>query len=130
MREYGGYIELDNFAGKEFYQDAVSLNCGRSCLIYLIKAKRIKRLYIPFFLCNTVRMCCEAHGVEYIYYNITDDFKPILFGVKSKDFVYVVNFYGLLSDEYIYELQKKYSNLILDNSQAFFRKPLKDMDTR
>ncbi len=129
MKEYGGYIELDNFMGREFYPDAISLNCGRSCLAYLIKAKKIKKMYIPYFLCSTVKMCCEAYGVEYVYYNITSEFKPVLFDAKSDDYVYVVNFYGLLSDDYIYELKDKYENLILDNSQAFYREPLRGIDT-
>lgn len=129
MKEYGGYIELDDFKGNEFYPDAIALNCGRNCLAYLIKAKNIKRLYIPYFLCDTVRMCCDAYNVEYIYYHITDDFKPILTEVEEDDYVYVVNFYGFLSDEYICQLKRSCKNLVLDNSQAFFRKPLTGIDT-
>ena len=129
MKEYGGYIELDNFNGSEYYSEAVLLNCGRSCLTYLIKAKKIRKLYIPYFLCDTVKMCCEAYDVEYFYYNITTEFKPVLSAANEDDYVYVVNFYGFLSDDYIYELKDKYKNLILDNSQAFFRKPLIGIDT-
>ena len=44
MKEYGGYIELDRYTGSEYYSDLVSLNCGRSCLRYLIEAKNIKKI--------------------------------------------------------------------------------------
>ena len=43
MKEIGGYIELDTYTGKEYHEDAVALNCGRNALIYLIRAKRIKK---------------------------------------------------------------------------------------
>ncbi len=42
MKEYGGYIELDTYRLPMLHEGAVSLNCGRNCLAYLIEAKKIK----------------------------------------------------------------------------------------
>ena len=128
-KEYGGFLELDEFSGNEFYKGAVELNCGRSCLAYLLLAGKIKKLYIPYFLCGTVRMCCEAYGVDYEYYPITEDFEPVLRGAGKYDAVYAVNFYGQLSASYLTALKRQYPRLIIDNSQAFFNKPLPGTDT-
>jgi hypothetical protein len=44
MKEIGGYLELDRYNGSIFHKGAVALNCGRNCLAYLIKTKKIKKL--------------------------------------------------------------------------------------
>lgn len=130
MKEYGGYIELDRYTGSEYYSDLVSLNCGRSCLRYLIEAKNIKKIYLPFFLCDTVKMACEVCGISYEYYLIDKAFKPVFDKVPGEnEYLYIVNYYGQLTDDYIKNLKQKYKNIIIDNAQAFFRKPLPDMDT-
>ena len=49
--------------------------------------------------------------------------------VDDKDaYVYVVNYYGILKDEVLVQLSKKY-RIIIDNAQAFFRKPILGIDT-
>lgn len=42
MKEYGGYIEFENYHGNMLYDRAISLNCGRNALAYLCEAKKIK----------------------------------------------------------------------------------------
>lgn len=45
------------------------------------------------------------------------------------DWIYIVNFYGQLSNQYLLELKSIYSNLIADNAHAYFQMPLQDVDT-
>ena len=130
MKEYGGYIELDELNGSEYYTDCLSLNSGRSCLGYLIENRNITKIYLPCFLCDTVKETCEKYKIAYEYYTITDDFKPVFTKELCEDeYLYVVNFYGQLSKEYTIELHKKYNNLILDKAQDFYREPIAGMDT-
>lgn len=49
MKEIGGYIELDEVTGEEYYKKAIALNSGRHCLEYLIKSRKISKLYLPDF---------------------------------------------------------------------------------
>ena len=53
MREIGGYIEFEHYNGSMFHDGAVALNCGRSALAYLWETKKIQKLYLPYFLCDS-----------------------------------------------------------------------------
>ena len=61
MKEYGGYIELATFHGKLFHEKAIALNCGRGALEYLCEAKAIRKLYLPYFLCDSVPNLCKKN---------------------------------------------------------------------
>ena len=130
MKEIGGYIELDSFCGEKYHKDAIELNCGRNCLAYLIEAKRIKKLYIPYFMCSTAKEICCRYGIPYQYYKIDNNFLLAdIINVHNKEFVYIVNYYGALEDQKILEYYAKWNNIIVDNTQDFFRRPIKGIDT-
>lgn len=125
MREIGGYIELDTYTGSMLHEDAVKLNCGRNALAYLLEAKKIKKLWMPKLMCDSCDLVLARHGVEVRYYSIGMDFKPHV-GHREVDWLYVVNFYGQLSNEYLASLGK---NVIVDNAQAYFQPPIPGVDT-
>ncbi len=129
MREIGGYIELDRFNGEEYHKNALALNSGRHCLEYLIRAKKIKRIYIPYFLCSSIKNCCIKCKCEYEFYHINERFEPIIENVDNEAWVYIVNYYGQISNEKIVLYKAKYKNIILDNAQDFFRLPVSGIDT-
>ncbi len=124
MREIGGYIELDTYTGKMLHDDGIKLNCGRNALAYLLKAKQIKKLYMPKFMCNSCDKVLADNDVDVVYYHIDLDFRPL---ISSWDgFLYVVNFYGQLSNDYIKSLGP---NIIVDNAQAYFQEPIDGFET-
>ena len=116
MKEIGGYIELDTYTGKMLYDDGIKLNCGRNALAYLIKAKNIKKIYMPKFMCDSCNKVLRENGVKVIYYSIGMDFKPQISFWDG--WLYVVNFYGQLSNEFLASLGK---NVIIDNAHTFTR---------
>ena len=65
MKEIGGYFGLEEFAGKEYYPDLVALNNARNALVYLIRARGVKKLFIPYFLCDSVSSVCDREGCRY-----------------------------------------------------------------
>lgn len=124
MREIGGYIELDAYTGKMLHDDGIKLNCGRNALAYIIKAKNIKKLWMPKFMCDSCDKVLSDNRVEVQYYSIGLDFKPVM---KEWDgWLYVVNFYGQLSNDYLSSLGQ---NVIVDNAQAYFQDPILGIDT-
>lgn len=130
MKEIGGYFGLDNFIDNEYYKDLIRLNTARNALIYIIKARKIKKLYIPHYLCNSVSNALIKYGTAFEYYSIDEKFNPLLDQMINQDeYLYIVNYFGQLSNEKIQYLAKQYKNIIVDNTQAFFQKPLPDMDT-
>ena len=106
------------------HDDGIKLNCGRNALAYLLKAKQIKKLYMPKFMCNSCDKVLADNDVDVVYYHIDLDFRPL---ISSWDgFLYVVNFYGQLSNDYIKSLG---SNIIVDNAQAYFQEPIDGFET-
>lgn len=129
MKEYGGYIELDTYRLPMLHDGAVALNCGRNCLAYLVQAKGIKKLKLPYFMCDSVFNVCKRYGVELSFYNIDESFMPINIDLADDEWLYVMNYYGQLTKEYICELKRKYTRVIVDNAQAYFDDPIDHTDT-
>ena len=124
MKEIGGYIELDTYTSKMLHDDGIKLNCGRNALAYFIKAKNIKKLWMPKFMCDSCDKVLSDNQVNVEYYSIGLDFKPL---IKEWDgWLYVVNFYGQLSNDYLTSLGDR---IIVDNVQAYFQEPIPGVDT-
>lgn len=124
MKEIGGYIELDKYNMPMLYDDGIKLNCGRNALAYLIKAKKIRKIYMPKFMCDSCDEVLNNNDVEIIYYSIDLSFKPNI--VDYDGWIYIVNFYGQLSNEYFLSLGDK---VIIDNAHAYFQSPIIGKDT-
>ncbi len=130
MKEYGGFIEFEYFHGCLYHPQALALNSGRHALEYLLRAKGLRKIYLPRFLCSSVADTCKKVGTEVAYYSINRQFLPEFSPTCAPgEAMYVVNYYGQLSDEQLLALQASHGNLIVDNAQAFFRKPLPGTDT-
>ena len=121
---------MEQFAGLEYHHDLVGVNSGRNALLYILKARRYRKLYIPRFLCDSVSALCCREGYEYEEYPIGEDFLPVFDRVlKSGEALYIVNFYGQISDEQMLLMKSRWGSIIFDNVQDFFRKPVAGVDT-
>lgn len=130
MKEIGGYLEMERFSGEEYHRDLIGVNNGRSGLLYLLRAKKIKKLYIPYFLCDSVSKMCDYYGYAYEYYPIDRNFLPIFdLPLAEGQWLYIVNYYGQISNEQILRWKARYQCVIFDNVQAFFQRPAEGVDT-
>lgn len=130
MREIGGYLEFETYSGSLYHDGALALNCGRACLEYLIRAKGIRKIYIPFFCCRSVSEPCVKTGIEVEYYHIDANFRPLFDGTLAEDeWLYIVNYYGQISNEEATGWKERWGNIIFDNAQAFFQLPVPSIDT-
>lgn len=130
MKEIGGYLELEELSGEEYYTDMIRLNLGRTALQYLCMARGCRTLMLPYYLCDSVIRSCEQIGISVEYYHIDNAFSPQLPEKLSSDtYLYLVNYYGQLTDESILEYKRKYSRIIVDHTHAFFQKPIPGIDT-
>jgi hypothetical protein len=129
-KEIGGYFGLDELKADHYYKDLISLNSGRNALFYLIRSKNIQKLYLPEFLCESVKEMCVRNNVFIEFYSINEFFQPI-FDKKllPNEYMYIVNYYGQLSDEKILQLKNKYNQIIIDNAHSFFQRPCKNVET-
>lgn len=130
MKEIGGYLGLDCFGGEPYYSDLIPVNSGRNALLYVLQARQVEKLYIPRFLCDSISELCKREGYAYEEYQVNADFLPVFEKELAEgEYLYVVNYFGQLSDEQIMELKRRHDRVIVDNVQAFFQRPVPGIDT-
>ena len=56
QREFGGYLPLELPHGQELYTGAgvLRLNCGRNAIVAALRDAGAKKVYLPYYNCNTV----------------------------------------------------------------------------
>lgn len=130
MKEIGGYLQLDELVNEPYHEDLLELNTGRNALLYLIKARNISKIYIPRFLCQSVTDMLIKEKIDFEYYAINQNFIPV-FNKKlgMNDYLYIVNYYGQMTDRMVLEYKSKYENVIFDYVQSFFQKSVAHVDT-
>lgn len=129
MKEIGGYIELDKYSLPMLHGDGIKLNCGRNALAYLVESRGIKKMCMPKFMCSSCDAVLKKYGVSVRHYSVDERFLPVNVQPEDGEYIYVVNFYGQLSDSLAAELKSAFKNLILDDAQSYFSLPLPHADT-
>ena len=130
MKEIGGYFGLEQFKSDEWYKDLISLNNGRNALLYLLKVKNVRKLYIPYYLCDVISNMLKMNNYEFEYYRIDSDFMPLFDkNLHEDEYLYVVNYYGQFTNEKILAIKEQFGQIIVDYTHAFFQKPILGIDT-
>ena len=130
QKEIGGYLELERFSGPLFHDNALALSSGRACLAYLIERRSINRLLLPDLLCDVVGQVCAVYGVRVRSYAVGPDLRPKSMPQPEQDeWLYLVNFYGQLTEEEIAAYAGNFPKLIVDNAHAYFAPVLPGVDT-
>ena len=131
MKEIGGYFQLEEMPGEEYYPDLYRVNLGRTALLWLLKSRRCRKILLPYFLCESVVHTCQENQIETEFYHLNEKLE-VLYPkeqLPEGEYLYLVNYYGQLSDPRISEYKKIFGNIIVDHTHAFFQKPLKGIDT-
>lgn len=126
MKAIGGYFELElNPIKQEYHANAIPLNTARNALEYFLRANKCQKLYLPYFTCDVLMEPVNKLEIPYEFYHIDTQFEPVFnYGklMPGELFLYT-NYFGL-KDEFIKSLTETNSNFIIDNSQAFYSKPI------
>lgn len=88
---------------------------------------RIDCIWVPFYICGDFITTLEENHIHTNYYHIDENFE-IKEQIKPSESVLYVNYFGI-KDSYIKSISKKFKNLIIDNSQALFNKPIDSLPT-
>lgn len=130
MKEIGGYLEFEQLVQNEYHTNMLRLNSANAALILAIKEKQIKKINLPYYLCGSVFDACSKTDVEIAFYNIDKELKPVFDRqLDDGEYLYIVNYYGLFTNYELEEYKSKYKNIIMDNVQAFFQKPIEGVIT-
>ena len=130
MKAIGGYFELELRRGTHYHKEAIRLNSGRNCFEYILRARGYRKVYMPYYTCQVMFDTAKKVGVEIDYYTINEQLEPSKLPQLSNGeaFLYT-NYYGL-KQRYVEKLAKDYgTQLIVDNAQAFYAKPIAGIDT-
>lgn len=99
----------------------IKLNTARNALKYVINAFDIKELYVPYYICPTIRTAVNKENCKIIYYHIGEDFHPLQKFCNNAYILYP-NYFGICSS-IVEELSKQYKNLIVDNAHSYYSQP-------
>ena len=128
MKEIGSFIELELPKGQELYigDDVARLNTGRAAIWHAFRLTGAKAIWLPYYQCESVREFLTKKNCQIKYYHIDKHFNPIDIEQEPDDAVVIVNYYGIMSHNRMANLASSYHNVIIDNSQAFFCKPVEN----
>lgn len=129
-REIGGYFELELARNQEYHPNAIKLNTGRNALEYILRAKKYRKVYLPYYTCEVILEPIHKLRIDYRFYSIDKKFQPIFdYSEVEPDAVFLYTNYFGLCDNTVSEISKKCKNLVVDYSQSFFSKPVPGIDT-
>lgn len=130
MTPIGGYFSLELPWAEELHKDALRLNTGRNCLEYILHARQYRKVFIPYYTCDVVLEPFQKLNVEYEFYHIDVNFEIVQeISLRDGEALLYTNYYGL-KQRYVENLAQQYSTqLIVDNTQAFFAQPIPKIDT-
>ena len=126
MKEIGSFIELELPKGREWYSgdNVARLNTGRAAIWHAFRLMDCSAIWIPYYQCETVREFLIKKNCRIKYYHQDCSFNPLDLNPNHEEAVLLVNYYGVMSYARMCNLAKQYENVIIDNCQAFFCKPL------
>ena len=124
MTPIGGYFSLElNEGGECHHGAALRLNAGRYALEYILKARGYRKIYLPYYICDSVLQPVERLGVEFEFYHLNEQLEPALeLNPKDDEAVLYVNYFGL-KNSFASTFCYAYRNTILDETQAFYSEP-------
>lgn len=94
---------------------------ARESFRYLIQTFNIKRIYLPYYLCDVMRHSAVEAGAKPIFYHIDDNFMPAE-NFPENEFILYPNYFGVC-DKNVEKLVNIYPKLIVDNAHSFYSKP-------
>lgn len=130
MEAIGGYFSLELAHLEEYHKDALRLNTGRNCLEYILRARRYDRVYIPYYTCEVILEPFNKLRIPYEFYHVDINFEiRDKFTLKAGEGVLYTNYFGL-KQRYVEQLAEQFgTRLVVDNTQAFYAKPIQGIDT-
>ena len=120
-REIGGYFELECAQLPILHNgQALFVNSACNALRYVIRAKKIEKVALPYFTCPSVWAAVLAEGCDISPYDVDDSFYPTTTFNPDTAILYT-DYFGICSQQ-VKQLSELYPRLIVDSAQAFYAK--------
>jgi len=114
QREFGGYLPLELPHGQELYTGAgvLRLNCGRNAIVAALRDAGAKKVYLPYYNCNTVYDAVTRAGFAVERYPLDARRLPVCPALGDGEWLLYVNYFGIASDDLLANL-----NALLNGGQ-------------
>ncbi len=127
-KEYGGFLPLELNPGAEWfakYERVARFNSVKAALDAILRAERIRRIFVPYFYCPSTLAAIRRSGAEVTLYHIGADLQPLELPDEKDSAVLLVNYFGI-QDEQTAKRAASFcrATVIADNAHAFFAPPL------
>ena len=124
MTAIGGFLELESRrgAGGAWHRDALALTSGRACLRAILERTRPQRLFVPFYICDSVLEPIRRLHVGFEFYGLTPSLEPDRASWPADASVLLVNYFDLKSRTVDRLSSALGQRAIVDDTQAFFRR--------
>ena len=123
----GGYFELELPPGQgELYPRAQRFQSARAAFLALLLAGRPRRIWMPWYNCETMLEPPAMAGVPVQHYRIDENFDVAEeFTLGEDEWLLAVNYFGLCERQ-IERVCARFprERIVVDNSQALFSPPL------
>jgi hypothetical protein len=125
--EIGSFISLDLSDSGEYFlskKTIARLNSARAGIFHACRLYKCESIYIPYYLCPSVKKFLSENSINVKQYFINEKFEPLIFDQKKGHAFLLVNYFGILSVKRMKKLADQFSNVIIDNSAAFYCDPV------
>lgn len=122
----GGYFELELPDGDgHYYPNALKYQSARSAFYALLLHCKPKKVWMPYYICDSMLAPLEAAGIAVSFYAINSDFSiKDEIELNDGELLLYVNYFGICGNiEDMLLNQFDPEKLIFDHSQAFFSQP-------
>jgi hypothetical protein len=122
----GGYLELElGPGGQDLYPEAIKFQSARAAFLALLLHGKPKRIWLPWYICQTMADQAMEASIEVRRYGIDEHF-AVDTGVEldAGDWLLYVNYFGLCEAQVGAVLARfRADRVIVDNSHALFAEP-------
>ncbi|KQS95214.1 hypothetical protein [Chryseobacterium sp. Leaf394] len=127
----GGYFELELSKKSNLFPDYLALNSARNCLEYILRLSIYNNIFIPYYTCDVLLEPLQKLNITYEFYDVDFNLEPIFdFSLLKKEDAFLYTNYFGLKNTFVKNLSAKIpGNIIIDNAQALFAEPVKNIPT-
>lgn len=122
----GGFFELELPVGPSLPHNRArgTLASGRACLATIMRELQPTKVWVPFYICDSVLHALALADVSYEFYGLTEELElSTLPELAEREYLLYVNYFGLKSDYATVLFERYHHQLLLDLTQAFFEEP-------
>ena len=112
-QEYGGYLPFEMTSGDDYFSrygaaHVIRTNSAKAAIYFAIRQMKLKKVYVPYYMCNSVLHMLKGMEIDIKQYWLTDKLLPNLKEKEADAGILLVNYFGVMDSEICEEVSKYY----------------------